>query len=188
MTHAWRIMVAAGLLVTSVAHAADAVDRLITQRWERHDAAGVFSVLLPDTMAQLPDRSEDSFIEAFADDVQRLWFDYGMYSGDLTQYAHEAEFTERAAVIDGASATIVTFVQQHPRWPGMPYCAAVHVPDAGPGMFDGDSTPSALTMLMCGTEPRVRLTAEAVFESIDFPERIGGVEQADHGGEHDEAQ
>lgn len=149
--------------------AARAGDSAMPEGWRRVDAGGFFSFFVPPDLQRSYKGGEDSYVEEYSSQTLHVQFDYGMYSGDLS-YPSSHEYQATTAVVGGKTAKLATFrFDGQERWAGLAYCAGIHFPDVGPGMWEGASR--KLTFLACGKTHADQDTAERIFRSIQFTSR-----------------
>lgn len=170
MRHGQRV---AGVIILAcgiAGGAARAADSAIPEGWQRVDASGFFSFFVPPDLQRSYKGGEDSYVEEYRSQTLRVQFDYGMYSGDLS-YPSSHEYQATTAVVGGKTAKLATFrFDGQERWAGLAYCAGIHFPDVGPGMWEGARM--KLTFLACGTTPADQQTTERIFRSIQFTPHV----------------
>lgn len=124
---------------------------------------GPFDVTLPEGWSYIPRQGTDSFVGEFRKNGVDIFFDYGWYNGDLTEYEDDPAYAFSHETIDERDAVVVT-----------PLGSATGVTAAHIDVKDdvGPDTFMRTTILLYGDNVPQSLRAEAlsIFRSLKFEE------------------
>lgn len=135
--------------------------------WQKIDAKGRFSFLVPSGMRKRDARGIDSYVEEYRGGDMRVSFDYGRYSDPLDSYSDKPEYQETFIDIDGRRAKLVTFI--YPEAIGsLKRVAAVHFADVGVPEKEGFGK-MRLTLRVSYKHPEDLEAAKRILRSVDLP-------------------
>jgi len=128
--------------------------------WQKIDAKGRFSFLIPPDIKPDTVQGIDSYIGQFQSSNMQINFDYGGHSDPL-QYSDKSEYEETITKSDGRKAKLVTFHDPAMNQ-NLAYIAAIHFADLGDGQ-------TKLTMWVYGKGREEQIIATKILQSIKFP-------------------
>jgi hypothetical protein len=152
---------AAVLLATHLAYSSGVaqVNAPAPAGWRKINANDFFTFYLPPNMKHAEDvNGIDSFVQEYRADGIVIRFDYGWYSGTLSDLSRKKNFRGVNTRIGGRRARVGTY--HDPKREGLKYFAGVHFPLGGV---------VKLTMWAECEGPAEQETAKKVFYSIRFP-------------------
>jgi len=121
------------------------------------------SVALPAGLVPVGTAGADSVVREYLSESLQLSIDYGWYGDSLTGAEGEG-LVRRAIGADGWTALLVTY-RDAVTSIGLPYVAALHVPDLGRGTVE-------LTLVARGSSEDDQKRAVRILRSLRFDERL----------------